>query len=59
MNIDINLLQFNISELEKTFLVNCPIDFQRLGLTKSRLKEATLPLTNHALAGFQDLNMNI
>ena len=58
MNIDINLLQFNISELEK-FLVNCPIDFQRLGLTKSRLKEATLPLTNHALTGFQDLNMNI
>ena len=58
MNIDINLLQFNISELE-TFLLNCPIDFQRLSLIKSRLKEATLPLTNHALPRFQDLTMNI
>ena len=36
-HMNINSLQFHFDELE-TFLANCPIDFQVLGITKSRCK---------------------
>ena len=48
---NINLLQFHFDELE-TFLANCPIDFQVLGIMESRLKEASPPATNIILPGF-------
>ena len=48
---DKNSLQFHFDELE-TFLANCPIDFQILGITESRLKEANPPTTNIILPGF-------
>ena len=49
MNID--SLQFYFDELE-TFQANCPIDFQVLGITESRLTEANPPATNIILPGF-------
>ena len=33
-------------------MANCPIDFQVLGITESRLKEANSPTTNIILPGF-------
>ena len=50
-HMNINSLQFHFDELE-TFLANCPIDFQVLGITQSRLKEANRPTTNISLPGF-------
>ena len=41
----VNSLQFHLDELE-TFLANFPVDFQVLGITESRLKEANPPATN-------------
>ena len=49
MNID--SLQFSFDELE-TFQANCPIDFQVLGITESRLTEANPPATNIILPRF-------
>ena len=48
---NVNLLQFHFDELE-TFLANCPIDFQVLGIMESRLKGASPPATNIILPGF-------
>ena len=48
---NIKSLQFHFDELE-TFLANCPIDFQILDITESRLKEANLPTANIILPGF-------
>ena len=46
----INSLQFHFDELEIS-LANCPIDFQIVGITESRLKEANPPTTNIILPG--------
>ena len=48
---NINSLQFRFDELEN-FLANCPVDFQVLGITKSRLKEANAPTTSIILPRF-------
>ena len=48
---NIKSLQFHFDELE-TFLAYCPIDFQILDITESRLKEANLPTANIILPGF-------
>ena len=48
---NINSLQFHFDGLE-TFLANCTIDFQILGITESRCKEANPPTTNIVLPGF-------
>ena len=53
---NINSLQFHFNELE-TFLANCPIDFQILGITVFRLKEANPPTTNIILLGFTHEHM--
>ena len=47
----VNSLQFHLDELE-TFLANFPVDFQVLGITESRLKEANPPATNILLPRF-------
>lgn len=57
MNIDVNYCNLTLVNW-KPFWSTARLNF-RLGLTKSRLKEATLPLTNNALPGFQDLTMDI
>ena len=51
----INLIHFHFDELETCF-ANFPIDFQILGITESRLKEANPPTLNLML---HDLIMNI
>ena len=48
---NVNSLQFHLDELE-TFLANFPVDFQVLGITESRLKEANPPATNILLPRF-------
>ena len=48
---NINSLQFYFDELV-TFLANFPNDFQILGITESRLKEANPLTTNIMLPGF-------
>ena len=48
---NINSLKLHFGEL-KTFLTNFLIDFQILGITESRLKEATPATTNIILPGF-------
>ena len=53
---NINSLQFRFDELEN-FLANCPVDFQVLGITKSRLKEANAPTTSIILPRFTYENM--
>ena len=50
-HMNIHPLQFHSDELE-TFLANCTIDFQILGITESRLKEANPPTANIILPGF-------
>ena len=57
MNIDVNYCNLTLVNW-KPFWSTARLNF-RLGLTKSRLKEATLPLTNNALPGFQNLTMDI
>ena len=47
----INLIQFHFDELETCF-ANFPIDFQILGITESRLKEANPPTLNLMLPWF-------
>ena len=49
-HMNMNSLQFHFDELE-TFLANCPIDFQVLGITEYRLKEVNAPATNIILPG--------
>ena len=55
---NINSIQFHFDELE-TFLANSPIDFQILGITESRLKEANPPTANIILPGFTYEHMPI
>ena len=48
---NIRSLQFHFDELE-TFLANCPVDFQILGINEPKLKKANPPTTNIILPGF-------
>ena len=45
-----NSLQFHFDGWA-IFLINCPVDFQILGITESRLKEANTPTANIVLPG--------
>ena len=48
---NINSLQYHFDELQ-TFLSNCLIDFQRQGISESRLKTDISTTTNIQLPGF-------
>ena len=50
-HLNINSLQYHFDELQ-TFLSNCPIDFQILDISESRLKTDISTTTNIQLAGF-------
>ena len=50
-HLNINSLQYHFDELQ-TFLSNCPIDFQILGISESRLKSNISTTTNIQLPGF-------
>ena len=51
----INSLQYHFDKLK--LLSNCPIDFQILGISKSRLNTDTLTTTNIQLPGFNIKHM--
>ena len=51
-HLNINSLQYHFDELQ-TFLSNCPIDFQILGVSESRLKTDISTTTNMQLPGFK------
>ena len=53
---NINTLQYHFDELQ-TFLSNCPIDFQILGISVSRLKSNISTTTNTKLPGFNNEHM--
>ena len=48
---NINSPQVHFDQLQ-TFLANCLIDFQILGITESRLNKGNPPTTNIMLSGF-------
>ena len=48
---NINSPQVHFDQLQ-TFLANCLIDFQILGITESRLNKVNPPTTNIMLSGF-------
>ena len=48
---NINSPQAHFDQLQ-TFLANCLIDFQILGITESRLNKVNPPTTNIMLSGF-------
>ena len=50
-HLNINSLKYHFDELQ-TFLSNCPIDFQILGISESRLKTDISTTTNIQLPGF-------
>ena len=50
-HLNINSLQYHFNELQ-IFLSNCPIDFQILGISESRLKADTSTITIIQLPGF-------
>ena len=50
-HLNINSLQYHFDELQ-TFLSNCSIDFQILGISESRLKTDISTTTNIQLPGF-------
>ena len=50
-HLNINSLQYHFDELQ-TFLSNCPIGFQILGISESRLKTDISTSTNIQLSGF-------
>ena len=50
-HLNINSLQYHFDELQ-TYLSNCPIDFQILGISESRLKTDIWTTTNIQLPGF-------
>ena len=51
-HLNINSLQYHFDELQ-TFLSNCPIDFQILDISESRLKTDISTTTNMQLPGFK------
>ena len=55
---DINSLQYHFDELQ-TFLSNCLIDFQMLGISEPRLETAISTATNIQLPGFNIEHMQI
>ena len=56
-HLNINSLQYHFDELQ-TFLSNCPIDFQILGISESRLTTDISTTTNIQLPGFNIEHMS-